>query len=156
MRRSGSRVSIPKACRRTVPHKALSLCEIPIPSRTTRKSYRPRASDRSMCCQQATAGLSASGTDPRRRYSIKMQRRWKQKINEGCQRQLRTKRLSARRGLEVNLPFLLPVEGEIFFLTSPFIEQALSLMFVRGDHSEIQKVVPTCGTLFAFVTSVVI
>jgi hypothetical protein len=33
-----------------------------------------------MCCQQATAGLSAPGTDPRRRYLIKMQRRWKNKI----------------------------------------------------------------------------
>jgi hypothetical protein len=27
-----------------------------------------------MCCPQATAGLSAPGTDPRRRYLIKMQR----------------------------------------------------------------------------------
>src|SRR5215472_16687575 len=39
LRRSGSRVSILMACRRTVPHLALSLCVIPIPSRTTRKSY---------------------------------------------------------------------------------------------------------------------
>src|SRR5215813_5805427 len=53
-----------------------------IPSRTTRKSSRPRASDRSMCCQQATAGLSAPGTDPRRRYLIKMEPRWKKKISE--------------------------------------------------------------------------
>jgi hypothetical protein len=35
-----------------------------------------------MCCQQATAGLSAPGTDPRRRYLIKMQRRWKNKTRE--------------------------------------------------------------------------
>jgi hypothetical protein len=55
-----------------------------------------------------------------------MQRRWKHKINEGCQGQLSTKRLSARRGLEVKLPFLLPVEGEIFVLTSPFIDQAIA------------------------------
>src|ERR1700747_154084 len=32
-------------------HRALSLRVTPIPSRTTRKSSRPRASDRSMCCQ---------------------------------------------------------------------------------------------------------
>jgi len=35
-----------------------------------------------MCCQQATAGLSAPGTDPRRRYLIKMEPRWKKKIRE--------------------------------------------------------------------------
>jgi len=35
-----------------------------------------------MCCQQATAGLSAPGTDPRRRYLIKMEPRWKNKISE--------------------------------------------------------------------------
>jgi hypothetical protein len=32
--------------------------------------------------QQATAGLSAPGTDPRRRYLIKMEPRWKKKISE--------------------------------------------------------------------------
>ena len=56
---------------------ALSLRETPIPSRTTRKSYRPRASDRPMCCQPGNrSGLSASETDRRRRYSIRMQPRW--------------------------------------------------------------------------------
>ena len=41
-------------------------------SRTTRKSSRPRASDRSMCCpNRQPPGLSAQGTDPRRRYLIK-------------------------------------------------------------------------------------
>jgi hypothetical protein len=48
LRRSGSRVSIPIACRRIKCPLALSLCEIPMPSRTTQKSTRPRASDRSM------------------------------------------------------------------------------------------------------------
>src|ERR1700751_1452818 len=38
------------ACRQEVPTAALRLRVIPIPSRTTRKSTRPRASDRSMCC----------------------------------------------------------------------------------------------------------
>ena len=47
LRRSGSRVSILIACRRTVPL-ALSLCVNPMPSRITRKSTRPRVSDRTM------------------------------------------------------------------------------------------------------------
>ncbi len=47
LRRSGSRVSILIACRRTVPV-ALSLCVNPMPSRITRKSTRPRVADRTM------------------------------------------------------------------------------------------------------------
>src|ERR1700757_539240 len=52
---------------------ALSLRVTPIPSRTTQKSTRPRASDRPMCCQPGNRhGLSASEIDRRRHYSIKM------------------------------------------------------------------------------------
>src|ERR1700745_1375713 len=52
---------------------ALSLRVTPIPSRTTQKSTRPRASDRPMCCQPGTRhGLAASEIDRRRHYSIKM------------------------------------------------------------------------------------
>src|SRR6201981_1410699 len=52
---------------------ALSLRVTPIPSRTTKKSTRPRASDRPMCCQPGNRhGLSASEIDRRRHYSIKM------------------------------------------------------------------------------------
>jgi hypothetical protein len=76
LRRSGSRVSIPMACRREVPL-ALSLRETPIPSRTTQESTRPRASDRPMCCQPGNRhGLLASPTDRSRRYSTRMQSRW--------------------------------------------------------------------------------
>src|ERR1700746_1607694 len=94
--------------------------------------------------------LSASRTDPRRRYSIKMQRSWKKKmipplrgggfsrhsgvyrpmtlflpkINEGCQGQSRTKRLSSLTGAGSQAYYSpLPVEGEIFLLTFPFIDQ---------------------------------
>ena len=50
---------------------------IPIPSRTTQKSTRPRASDGSMCCQPGNRhGLQASETDRSRRDSIWMQSRW--------------------------------------------------------------------------------
>ena len=46
-------------------------------SRTTRKSSRPRASDRSMCCQPGNhSGLSASETDRCLRYLIKDAPRW--------------------------------------------------------------------------------
>jgi hypothetical protein len=41
-KRSGSRVSIPMACRRIKVPLALSLCEIPTPSRTTRFEGRGR------------------------------------------------------------------------------------------------------------------
>ena len=46
---------------------ALSLCDIPMPSRTTRKSTRPGASDRSMVDTVQPPGLPVSETDRRRR-----------------------------------------------------------------------------------------
>src|SRR5262245_13450538 len=50
------------------------------------------------------------------------------KINQGCQGQSRTKRLSSLTGgWKSSYYSPLPVEGEIFFLTFPFIDQALSL-----------------------------
>ena len=71
LRRSGSKVSIPMACRR-ISAMALSLREIPMPLRITRKSTRPRASDRSMvatpynhtACQfQDPIGIVATNED---------------------------------------------------------------------------------------------
>jgi hypothetical protein len=45
--------------------------------------------------------------------------------NDGCQGQLRTKRLSSLKGgWKLSYCSPLPVEGEIFFLTFPFIDQA--------------------------------
>jgi hypothetical protein len=71
LRRSGSRVSIPMACRH-VSAIALSLPEIPMPLRTTRKSTRPRASDRSMVATPHNHnGLPVSGPNRRRRYQRK-------------------------------------------------------------------------------------
>jgi len=65
-----------------------------MPSRTTRKSYRPRASDRPMGCQPGNrSGLSASETDRRRRYSIRMQPRWNYARSTA-----RPKRLASRTG----------------------------------------------------------
>jgi hypothetical protein len=54
LRRSGSRVSLLNACRPTQVSMTPGLREIPMPSRITQKSTRPRGSDRSMCCHQAT------------------------------------------------------------------------------------------------------
>src|SRR5215469_328093 len=51
------------------------------------------------------------------------------KINEGCQGQPRTKRLpSLTQGWKSRNRSLPPVEGEMFFLTFPFIDQAISLI----------------------------
>ena len=77
LRRSGSRVSILNPCRREVPSGHSSLRVIPIPSRTTRKSTRPRASDRSMGCQPGNHPACQLPKPNRRcRYSLKMQLRW--------------------------------------------------------------------------------
>jgi len=117
------------ACRREVPFGHLASAKSLYPLGQPEKALGHEPQIDPCVANRQPPGLSASGTNPRRRYLIKMQRRWKHKINEGCQGQLATKRLSARRGLEVKLSFLLPVEGEIFFLTSPFIEQAITLKF---------------------------
>ena len=130
MRRSGSRVSILMACRREVPFGHLASAKSLYPLGQPEKALGHEPQIDPCVANRQPPGLSASGTNPRRRYLIKMQRRWKHKINEGCQGQLATKRLSARRGLEVKLSFLLPVEGEIFFLTSPFIDQAIHLLTI--------------------------
>jgi hypothetical protein len=47
--------------------------------------------------------------------------------NQGCQGQLRTKRLPSHTGgWKSSYYSPLPVEGEVFFLTFPFIDQAMS------------------------------
>jgi hypothetical protein len=119
------------ACRREVPFGHLASAKSLYPLGQPEKALGHEPQIDPCVANRQPPGLSASGTNPRRRYLIKMQRRWKHKINEGCQGQLATKRLSARRGLEVKLSFLLPVEGEIFFLTSPFIDQAISQVSQR-------------------------
>ena len=125
------------ACRREVPFGHLASAKSLYPLGQPEKALGHEPQIDPCVANRQPPGLSASGTNPRRRYLIKMQRRWKHKINEGCQGQLATKRLSARRGLEVKLSFLLPVEGEIFFLTSPFIDQAIT-RFDRWSLSDIE------------------
>ena len=113
-RRSGSRVSIHKPVRR-VP-RALSLSRNPMPPRTTRKSDRQKASDRTMVGTAQPLCLSASGTK-RRRYDSTMNLRrrtnhrvsfhyWSWTVNTLC----------------------FAVAGEAFVLTSPFIERSYRTM----------------------------
>src|ERR1017187_6163767 len=109
-RRSGSRVSIQNPVRRVL--RALSLSRNPMPPRTTRKSDRRKASDRTMVGLAQPLCLSASRTD-RRRYDSTMNLRRK---NHSVS--LHYWGWTAR-------PFSrgLTALGELFVLTSPFIER---------------------------------
>ena|SRR5215472_2003866 len=63
------------------------------------------------------------------------------KINEGCQGQLRTKRLSSLTGgWKSRNSTPLPVLGEIFFLTFPFIDQALTLKIQAGSSFDFSPI----------------
>jgi hypothetical protein len=110
-RRSGSRVSIQNPVRR-VPQ-APSLSRNPMPPRTTRKSDRPRASDRTMVGTAQPLCLSASGTIGRRYESTMNLRKRK------------THGVSSQYWGWTATPFLLrcAAVGEAFVLTSPFIER---------------------------------
>src|SRR6266849_2024135 len=85
-----------------------------MPPRTTRKSYRPRVSDRTMVGILQPLCLSASETEGRR-HDITMNLR----KSENHSAPLHYMGWTAR-------PFSLrpPVAGEAFLLTSPFIERA--------------------------------
>src|SRR6202162_5266890 len=110
-RRSGSRVSIHNPVRRVL--RALSLSRNPMPPRITRKSDRRKVSDRTMVGTTQPFCLSASGTE-RRRYDSTMN-------------------LSKRKTHSVSshywgwtarpFPLRFAVAGEVFVLTSPFIER---------------------------------
>src|SRR5271155_2078431 len=84
-----------------------------MPPRTTRKSYRPRASDRTMVGNLRPHCLFASETE-RRRHANEMNLRKRENHGNSIQH----KGWMARR-----IPPLAPVVGELFFLTSPFIER---------------------------------
>ena len=146
MRRSGSRVSIPNACRRTVPTKhsasVKSLYSLGQPEKAI--GHEPQI-DLCVAFEQPPA-LSASGTDPRARYSIKMQRSWKKKMipplrggdfqgiaglsSDDSLLAENQRRLSgaaqnqasaiAHRGLEVKLQFSTSGRGRNIFLDIPF------------------------------------
>src|ERR1700674_4752360 len=84
-----------------------------MPPRTTRKSYRPRASDRTMVGTAQPICLSAPGTDRRRHDSIMNLWNWSDHS------------VSLQYGGWTARPFsrCFTVAGEVFVLTSLFIER---------------------------------
>ena len=108
-RRSGSRVSIHNPVRRVL--RAPSLSRNPMPPRITRKSDRRKVSDRTMVGLAQPLCLFASGTDGRRYESTMNLRNRK------------THRVSLHDwGWTANI-LCFAVAGEVFVLTSPFIER---------------------------------
>src|SRR5579863_9706198 len=110
-RRSGSRVSIQNPVRRVL--QAPSLSRNPMPPRTTRKSDRRKASDRTMVGTAQPLCLSASGTQARR-YDSTMNLR-----------ERNTHSVSLHDWGWTARPFILGLTAvrELFVLTSPFIER---------------------------------
>jgi hypothetical protein len=129
LRRSGSRVSILMACRRTVPL-ALSLCVNPMPSRTTRKSTRPRVADRTLVDTVQPHALASFRNRSALSLLTKMQLlRWNQAKPKGH----RTKHenqasLVGDKGLDAANHSRASGGGRTMFLTSPLIEQAIALV----------------------------
>src|SRR5271156_2557925 len=97
-----------------------------MPPRITRKSYRPRASDRTMVgifCNRTACRIR----NRRRRHDSKMKRR-KKRTPRACQHYLGWR--------DEQKSLLLPVAGKVFLLTLPFIERRyrkLNLSFRLGD-----------------------
>jgi hypothetical protein len=123
LRRSGSRVSILIACRRTVPV-ALSLCVNPMPSRITRKSTRPRVADRTMvdtvtttsACQfQKPIGVVAT----HEHAAVEMEQ---SKTRNHRARHKTRASLVSHKGLDAANHNRVSGGGRRMFLTSPLIE----------------------------------
>jgi len=97
-----------------------------MPPRTTRKSYRPRVSDRTMVGTLQPPCLSVSDTEWRRHRRKMKPLGWKNKSTCRISRRVKSLRRQARKnpsfitwtGKSENIR---PQEG-CFFLTSPFIE----------------------------------
>jgi hypothetical protein len=123
-RRSGSRESIHNPVRRVL--RALSLSRNPMPPRITRKSDRRKVSDRTMVGTAQPLCLSALGTD-RRRYESTMNLQ-----------ERKTHSVSLHHWGWTARPFSrgLPVAGEVFVLTSPFIERGVIGMWLRASSGQ--------------------
>ena len=135
-RRSGSRVSIHNPVRRVL--RALSLSRNPMPPRTTRKSARRKASDRTMVGTAQPLCLSASGSD-RRRYDSTMNLR-----------ESNNHSVSSHNWGWTARPFHLRLTavGEAFVLTSPFIERDYrNVAFTRESASSRDVPLRTCATI---------
>src|SRR5881628_2495613 len=91
-----------------------------MPSRTTRKSTRPRASDRSIQFQRLI-GVVATNKDA----AAEMEQFARTQGQRGKTAQPSISH--SGQGLEGKKSSSLPVEGGIFSLTFPFIDQAITL-----------------------------
>ena len=127
LRRSGSRVSILIACRRTVPV-ALSLCVNPMPSRITRKSTRPRVADRTLVDTVQPRVLASFRNRSSLSLLMNMQLlRWSKAKPETTGQDTRLERHSyLTRDWMPRTITRASGGGRRMFLTSPLIEQAMS------------------------------
>src|ERR1700730_6646344 len=131
LRRSGSRVSIPMACRK-ISAMALSLREIPMPSRTTRKSTRPRASDRSMVATPHNHnGLPVSGSDSASSLLTKMQL-----LTWNHQGTTLHEPLLWSEGLDVANQNRASGAERKMFLTCPLIDQTVTLFDLGCERND--------------------
>src|ERR1700688_4715295 len=126
-RRSGSRVSIRNPVRRVL--RALSLSRNPMPPRTTRKSYRPRVSDRTMV--GTAQPLCLLRQEPKGRYESTMNLRNRKHHRVSSHYEGWTAR---------PFPLRFAVAGEAFVLTSLFIERD----YLRLESSYRLSDIGTC------------
>ncbi len=133
LRRSGSRVSIIIACRRTVPV-ALSLCVNPMPSRITRKSTRPRVADRTMVDTVQPRVLASFRNRSALSLLMNMQLlRWSKAKPETTGQDTRLERHSyLTRDWMPRTITRASGGGRRMFLTSPLIEQAITTVVAPG------------------------
>src|SRR5437016_10462861 len=106
-----------------------------MPLRTTRKRTRPRASDRSMVATVQPHGLICFETDRRRRCLKKMPAAEMQSFRATTPDLLR-----GERGWMSQIKTAAPGGGRKMFLTSPFIDQAISPLencWCNGDVSTV-------------------
>jgi hypothetical protein len=133
-RRSGSRVSIHNPVRRVL--RALSLSRNPMPPRITRKSDRRKVSDRTMVGTVQPRCLSASGIKGRR-YDSTMNLRKRKTYSVSFHSWGWTAR---------PFPLRFAVAGEVFVLTSPFIERAYRHVGIRRKPDDEKRTYQAVGT----------
>ena len=111
----GSRGVSVKAVRPCVPrHRVTHLHSMP--SRITRNSHRPRASDRTMVASEATSSLAALSNSMASSASAEKLTRMDKEPNF-------SRGTGSYSGLDFEKESRPPVEAELFFLTSLFIER---------------------------------
>src|ERR1700681_3465183 len=122
-----------------------------MPSRTTRKSNRPRASDRTMVNtpiqpQRLPVSETRSASSLLKKMHLL---RWNNMSTQVRGAQHQTRVFYGEGGWKPRKCFPAPVEGEIFSLTFPFIEQAITLrapvVSANARFHQIQHSLRTCA-----------